>query len=75
MSEDRPEIPLSPIKSSAVSATGYDSASRVLAVQFQGGKTYRYTGVPPEVAIGLREAKSVGNFMASRVIGKFEVEK
>ena len=67
-----PRLPLSPVKSSYLSAIGYDPATQTLDIKFAvGGKTYRYHGVPPSVHSGLLSAKSHGSFFASSIRGRF----
>lgn len=61
--------------SSSVSAAGYDAESRTLAITFKGGRTYRYTEVPQSVFENLLQAKSVGKFVSTSVVGKFALEK
>jgi hypothetical protein len=63
---------LTPVKSSNVAATGYDAASQTLHVQFKGGKTYAYAGVPPEVNASLGQADSVGRFIGANIVGKYK---
>jgi hypothetical protein len=61
----RQPIRLQPVKSSNVAAVGY--ADGELVVRFNGGGVYRYRGVPPAVAAGLREAESKGSFLARHI--------
>lgn len=68
------EIPMTPCKSKAISSHGYDAATKTLALQFKGGKTYRYTGFPAEKYAKLQEAKSIGQFVAANITGKFKVQ-
>lgn len=61
-------------KSSSIAATGYDVATRTLAVQFhnvKGPKTYHYADVPQEVVDEMHRADSIGAFVNSRIVGKF----
>lgn len=64
-------IPLTPCKSSNISAFGYDAASKTLAVQFGSGHTYHYPGVGSEVFEKLGKAKSVGSFFATDIRNAF----
>ena len=65
-------LPLSPIKSSYLSAVGYDPATQTLDVKFAASsKVYRYTGVPPSVHSSLLAAKSHGKFFSSSIRGRF----
>ena len=64
-----PSIPITPVESSSnVAGWGYDAATSTLAVRFKGGATYHYAGVPQSVLSELREAKSVGGFIGSRIV-------
>ncbi len=56
-----------PINSTSLRAIGYDAGRQVLEVEFRGGGVYRYTGVPPDVYVGLRDAASPGNYFVSYV--------
>lgn len=60
-------------KSSNILATGYDAASKTLAIQFKGGgKTYHYADVPAATFDALEKAESVGKFVVSQIVGKFK---
>lgn len=64
---------MSPVKSSTVTATGYDAATKTLAVMFKGGgKTYHYAGVPESVFGDMGKAESVGKFIGGQIVGKFK---
>lgn len=68
-----PTIALIPVKSSNIAATGYDAASKTLAVQFKGGgKVYHYAGVPESVFGDMAKAESIGKFVGGQVVGKFK---
>lgn len=69
-----PVIALSPVaKSSTVAATGYDAATKTLAVQFKGGgKTYHYADVPESVFGDMGKAESIGKFIGAHVVKKFK---
>jgi len=58
---------LTPIKSSAISAHGYDPASETLHLQFASGGTYSYPGVPPEKYAALQAAESAGKYVAQHI--------
>ena len=72
MEKKKADIPLTACKSSAVTGYGYDANSKTLAVQFKGGKTYRYADVPASVHAGFAEAKSVGKYVGSTIAGKYK---
>lgn len=68
-----PVITMIPVKSSNIAATGYDAASKTLAVQFKGGlKTYHYAGVPESVFGDMSKAESVGKFVTGQVAGRYK---
>lgn len=68
-----PVITMTPVKSSNIAATGYDPATKTLAVQFKGGlKTYHYAGVPESVFGDMSKAGSVGKFINTQVAGRYK---
>ena len=64
----------SAVESSSVASVGYDPASRVLEVEFQGGGVYRYLEVPPEIHAELLAADSIGRFVNQRVKPAYRFE-
>lgn len=64
-------ITLTPVKSSAIKAWGYDAAGRVLAIETPQGKTYRYGDVPQDVADAFGKAESLGKAWGSMIRGHF----
>ena len=68
-------ISMQPVESSSIMAYGYDSQVGALRIQFKGGKSYLYRGVPASVVDELKKAESVGRFVSKNVVGKFDVEK
>ncbi len=58
---------MQPVKSSNVSAVGYDEENKTLTVEFRSGGIYQYAGVPPEMYADLLEADSVGRFVSQVV--------
>lgn len=66
-------IPLTPVASSNIEATGYDPATNTLAVKFKGGKRiYHYADVPGDVHKAMQKADSVGKFLGANIVGKFK---
>ena len=59
------------VKSSNLVSVGYDSASRILEIEFGGGSVYRYSGVPPEEHKGLMGASSHGKYFAAHIKGVY----
>lgn len=58
-----------PIKTLRQNVAGhqYDEGSETLTVTFTSGKTYRYDGVPKDIAAGF----SGGSYLRSAIIGKY----
>lgn len=74
--QPKPSVALQPVKgSSAITATGFDPATGILAVEFKGGKTYHYQGVTPATWEQMGKAESLGKFVAANVVGKFDLFK
>lgn len=63
-----------PLKSSALTAAGYDQAEQQLRVQFKGGSACTYYGVPKSVFDGLVGAESAGRYLAKHVKPKFSTK-
>lgn len=53
---------MTPLKSSAIQSSDYDTASKRLSITFSSGKTYYYDGVSPETAQELNRAESAGRY-------------
>ncbi len=53
--------------SSNISGFGFDGASGTLTVEFHGGRTYHYYGVPPELVQQWMYAPSKGVFHAREI--------
>jgi hypothetical protein len=54
---------MTPIKSSAIARVGYEDRKRVLRLEYTGGATYDYFGVPPKAHCDLWSAASAGEFV------------
>lgn len=63
------------VDSSNVEAVGYDENSSTLQVEFKNGGMYQYFDVPEEVFFGLRDADSVGGYLAARIKGTYRYSK
>jgi hypothetical protein len=71
-----PTVHLTKCTSAAMTAHGYDAATRTLAIQFKEGHApHLYADVPPEVAAGLASAESKGKYLAAHIRGKFQAPK
>lgn len=66
------KIPLTKRESSNIKATGYDAATKTLAVQFNNGVVWHYADVPAVLAGHLDSALSVGSFFGKKIRGEFE---
>ena len=63
------------VNSSNVESVGYDEDSSTLQVEFKNGGTYQYFDVPENVFIGLRDADSVGGYLAAVIKGSYRYSK
>lgn len=62
-------------KSSNVANLAYDSHSGTLEVEFKSGSRYAYNGITPKRWHDLKHAKSVGGFIANKIVPKHEGRK
>jgi len=60
------------IVSTALRSVGYDAVARVLEVELQSGRIYRYFYVPLSVYDALMSAPSKGRYFDDNVQGKYE---
>jgi hypothetical protein len=63
------------VSSSNITAVGYDEDSSTLQVEFNNGATYQYFDVPENVFEGLRDAESVGGYLAANIKGSYRYSK
>ena len=61
--------------SSQVVAYGFDPEKKCLEIQFKGGGTYRYSGVPLSAFDGLKASESVGSYLNQNIKGKYPFER
>ena len=66
---------MNPVNSSNVAAGGYDSDSETLQVEFNNGTTYQYFDIPEQTFEGLRDAGSVGGYLAAHIKGSYRYSK
>ncbi|BBJ23102.1 KTSC domain-containing protein [Candidatus Nitrotoga sp. AM1P] len=64
-----------PVTSSNVESIGYDEDSSTLEIEFKNGATYQYFDVPENVFTELRDADSVGGYLAARIKGTYRYSK
>tara|TARA_R110002049_G_scaffold247333_1_gene421503 strand:- start:476 stop:685 length:210 start_codon:yes stop_codon:yes gene_type:complete len=63
------------VDSSNVAAVGYDEDSSTLQVEFNNGGTYQYFDVPEHLFEELRDAQSIGSFLAENIKGSYRFSK
>ena len=63
------------VSSTSIASVGYDPAAKTLEVEFNGGRVYRYYGVPAALHSQLLEASSVGAYFNANVRGRFPYEQ
>lgn len=63
------------VDSSNVESVGYDEGSSTLQVKFKNGAMYQYFDVPENVFTGLRDADSIGGYLAARIKGTYRYTK
>jgi len=64
-----------PVTSSNIAAIGYDEDSQTLQVEFNNGSNYQYFDVPERVFSELRNAGSVGAYLASNIKGIYRFSR
>jgi len=69
------QINMKDCASSQVNSFGYDPTTGTLAVKFQSGATYHYTGVTPVVYEAMYASESVGKFIGQQIKGKYDFSK
>jgi len=74
---DDPVTPfeMKPVRSSNITAMGYDSALKQSHVLFNSGDRWIYADVPEELHAEMIKASSIGSFFHKHVRGKFKGEK
>ncbi|MGR3790070.1 hypothetical protein BWK60_12415 [Flavobacterium covae] len=61
------------VRSSVISAIGYDSENSVLYVKFKSGMLYKYHRVPEYVFKDFLNARSKGSFFSLRIRDEYRV--
>jgi hypothetical protein len=64
-----------PVSSSNIAGVGYDEDSQTLQIEFNNGTSYQYFDVPEQVFTELRDAGSVGAYLASNIKGVYRFSK
>lgn len=55
------------VDSSAIASVGYDSASKILEVEFHSGRVYQYYNVPKVIYDNLMTQTSVGSYFNTNI--------
>ncbi len=63
------------VESSVLATVGYDTAKRLLEIEFHSGAIYRYRDVPEEIHRRLLAAESKGHFFGATIRDKFRSER
>lgn len=53
--------------SKQIAAIGYDSAAKILQVQFHSGGVYQYEDVPADMADAFAKSDSKGRFLSTHI--------
>ena len=59
------------VQSTSLASVGYDSAGKILEVEFLTGAVYRYMGVPEKVYRDLLAADSKGKYFSKNIRGHY----
>lgn len=60
-----------PVRSSAISAVGYNPDTQQLRIKFKDGGTYNFCRVPPSIADGFLTSSSKGSYYDRHIRGKY----
>ena len=66
---------MNPVTSTNIEAIGYDESSQTLQVEFKNGAMYQYFDVPEQVFDSLRDADSVGAYLAANIKGTYRFSR
>jgi hypothetical protein len=64
-----------PVDSSMVLGVRYDEALFQLEIIFRTGEKYRYKNVPKFIYEGLINAKSQGQYMHKKILGRYDYDR
>lgn len=64
-----------PVESSDIVSIGYDEAARILEIEFQNERVYRYRDVEPDVHAQLMRADSYGQFFSTFITKRYRFER
>ena len=60
-----------PVNSTNILSIGYDKNSQMLEVEFNTGRVYRYSNVPPHVYAGLMKSRSHGKYLLTYISNNY----
>ena len=63
------------VESSNIAKVGYDQSKKILAIQFESGKTYNYADVPANVVLDFLFADSLGKYFNTQIKEKYAVKQ
>ena len=63
------------VKSSNIAEVGYEPEFKELFVKFKSGKTYVYRGVPRDLFLDFKNAKSLGKFLNAKLKDRYGVSQ
>lgn len=66
-----PSITMTPVKSRQIKSIGHDANTNTLAVQFNTGATYHYSGVTSENFSEFQNAESIGSHFGKTIKNNF----
>jgi hypothetical protein len=61
--------------SSMASTISYNEETQELIITYNSGKSYAYAGVTEDVAVGVSNAASVGEFINSEIKGRYQYRR
>lgn len=64
-----------PVVSSNVESIGYSEDDQTLEIEFKNGAVYQYFDVPENIYHALRDADSIGGYLAANVKGVFRYSR
>ncbi len=63
---------MTPVRSSAIEAVGYDASTCRMRIRFTGGNEYDFCGVPEAVYQGLMSALSKGTYYNDHIRDRYQ---
>lgn len=63
---------MEPVRSSAILAIGYSPVGQALKIQFKGGDTYDFVGVPAHIHDAFMKASSKGSYYDAHIRGRYQ---